>query len=399
MAAVTPPSEGDGVPAPDSNYIGQRRLSPLLAAGKQLATYDSAGTHFTLTDWLGSKRMQLSEQISGSTATVTVGEQCTSLPYGDGQTCTGSDVNQLHFTGKERDQESTNDYFESRYYASNMGARFLSPDDGSDQDSSDPQSWNLYSYVQNNPLTNTDPDGHDLESIAVNCYLSTSSSTVSTSEGGSWQDFTSSTWCLATQAINRTLQTASKLISQTADYLTAPRDPECMNAFAAAGATAGAAQGTWAGAGIGGAAGAVAALPTGETADLVTVPGGALVGGAAGAAVGGGAGGVGGAVAGYFACASGGGSGGGGKSGASSANKLSNSEANRVANEAGYSNAEALKKDFVGPNNGAQWDLYKQPNGDIEIFRKGGLGEGIETESMSNRSDLIPEGIEKTTDF
>src|SRR6185437_8820478 len=378
MAAVTPPSEGDGVPAPDSNYIGQRRLSPLLAAGKQLATYDSAGTHFTLTDWLGSKRMQLSEQISGSTATVTVGEQCTSLPYGDGQTCTGSDVNQLHFTGKERDQESTNDYFESRYYASNMGARFLSPDDGSDQDSSDPQSWNLYSYVQNNPLTNTDPDGHDLESIAVNCYLSTSSSTVSTSEGGSWQDFTSSTWCLATQAINRTLQTASNVISQTADYLTAPRDPGCMNAFAAAGAASGAIRGAYLGAGTGGTAGAVLALPTGETADLVTVPGGAL-GGAAGAAVGGGAGGVGGAVAGYFACASGGGSGGGGKSGASSANKLSNSEANRVANEAGYSNAEALKKDFVGPNNGAQWDLYKQPNGDIEIFRKGGLGEGIET--------------------
>jgi hypothetical protein len=37
----------------------------------------------------------------------------------------------------------------------------MSPDDGSDQDPGDPQSWNLYSYVQNNPLTNTDPDGHD----------------------------------------------------------------------------------------------------------------------------------------------------------------------------------------------------------------------------------------------
>ena len=32
-------------------------------------------------------------------------------------------------TGKERDTESGNDYFEVRYYSSAMG-RFLSPDDG-----------------------------------------------------------------------------------------------------------------------------------------------------------------------------------------------------------------------------------------------------------------------------
>ena len=41
----------------------------VYAGAKQLATYDGTGTHFTLTDWLGSKRMQLSEQISGTTAT------------------------------------------------------------------------------------------------------------------------------------------------------------------------------------------------------------------------------------------------------------------------------------------------------------------------------------------
>ena len=195
------------------------------------ASYDSAGTHFTLTDWLGSKRMQLSEQISGSTATVSVGEQCTSLPYGDGLNCTGSDVNQLHYTGKERDHESTNDYFESRYYASNIGARFLTPDDGSAQDSINPQSWNLYSYVQNNPLTNTDPDGHNLDSIAVNCYLSTSSSTVTTAYGSTTEP-DSSIWCLATQKINRALQTASKFISQAVDQIgnimNTPGGPGCM---------------------------------------------------------------------------------------------------------------------------------------------------------------------------
>lgn len=69
-------------------------------------------------------------------------------------------LNPSRYTGKERDAESGNDYFGARYFASSMG-RFMSPDDGSDSDPSDPQSWNLYPYVRNNPLINTDPDGND----------------------------------------------------------------------------------------------------------------------------------------------------------------------------------------------------------------------------------------------
>jgi RHS repeat-associated protein len=69
------------------------------------------------------------------------------------------------FTGKERDSESGNDYFEARYYSSAMG-RFMSPDWSAQQEPvpyaklDDPQSLNLYSYVQNNPLSNVDVDGH-----------------------------------------------------------------------------------------------------------------------------------------------------------------------------------------------------------------------------------------------
>jgi RHS repeat-associated protein len=68
-------------------------------------------------------------------------------------------------TGKERDAESGNDYFEARYYSSSMG-RFMSPDWSAKEDPvpyanlDDPQSLNLYSYVRNNPLDRTDPDGH-----------------------------------------------------------------------------------------------------------------------------------------------------------------------------------------------------------------------------------------------
>src|SRR5208282_1118831 len=83
------------------------------------------------------------------------------------------------FTGKERDTESGNDYFGARYYGSSMG-RFLSADSGVDQDAEDPQSWNLYPYVRNNPLTNTDPDGHD---CVVQTRVDGTHETISVSSG------------------------------------------------------------------------------------------------------------------------------------------------------------------------------------------------------------------------
>jgi RHS repeat-associated protein len=70
-------------------------------------------------------------------------------------------------TGKERDTESGNDYFEARYYSSSMG-RFMSPDpfvpfnlkkDEFQAWIGNPQHWNMYAYVLNNPLNHTDPTG------------------------------------------------------------------------------------------------------------------------------------------------------------------------------------------------------------------------------------------------
>ena len=73
--------------------------------------------------------------------------------------------NNYKFTGKERDTESGLDYFGARYYASNMG-RFMSPDWSAKIEPvpysklDNPQSFNLYAYVGNNPLSNADTDGH-----------------------------------------------------------------------------------------------------------------------------------------------------------------------------------------------------------------------------------------------
>jgi len=54
------------------------------------------------------------------------------------------------------------DYFGARYFSGAMG-RFTSPDRPQvDQHPEDPQSWNLYSYVRNNPLRFIDPTGTEL---------------------------------------------------------------------------------------------------------------------------------------------------------------------------------------------------------------------------------------------
>ena len=71
----------------------------------------------------------------------------------------------MKFTGHERDyagsfgREDAHaiDYMHARYYSATVG-RFLSVDPllGNSQD---PQSWNRYSYVRNDPMRNTDPTG------------------------------------------------------------------------------------------------------------------------------------------------------------------------------------------------------------------------------------------------
>jgi RHS repeat-associated protein len=152
----------------DGNNNWQR--TNVYIGGKLLATYDVNGLHFQLTDPLGTRR----KQTSGNLATLGVPEtDIQSLPFGDQlnsypdqyATATADDATPLHYTGKERDTESGNDYFGARYYASSMG-RFLSPDWSAKVTPvpyaklDNPQSLNLYAYVGNNPMTRFDPDGH-----------------------------------------------------------------------------------------------------------------------------------------------------------------------------------------------------------------------------------------------
>ena len=69
-----------------------------------------------------------------------------------------------HFTGLERDAESGSDHTLNRQYPSNL-RRWVTPDPAGliAVRFESPQTWNLYAYVGNNPLTLTDPTGLSAE--------------------------------------------------------------------------------------------------------------------------------------------------------------------------------------------------------------------------------------------
>jgi RHS repeat-associated protein len=127
----------------------------------------SGNINWLVTDQLGTPRMVFDQ--TGSLATM---KRHDYLPFGEelfanqglrDQGYVADNVRQK-FTRKERDNETGLDYFLARYYSSTQG-RFTSPDPIfiSEKKIAAPQSWNLYNYVNNNPLTYLDPTGIERE--------------------------------------------------------------------------------------------------------------------------------------------------------------------------------------------------------------------------------------------
>jgi RHS repeat-associated protein len=127
--------------------------------GSILAGYYSSGQqkHYDL-DHLGSPRLVTnfgSAQVAYHVY----------YPYGEEATAFNQDGERLKFTGHERDLASAAgagddlDYMHARH-ESPIAGRFLSVDRHLGR-SSTPQSWNRYSYVQNNPLKLVDLNGED----------------------------------------------------------------------------------------------------------------------------------------------------------------------------------------------------------------------------------------------
>jgi RHS repeat-associated protein len=118
----------------------------------------SSDIYFYFSDTLGTSRI-----ITASDGTVCY--DADTYPFGGERAYKDNCDSAYKFTGKERDPESGLDNFGARYDSSQYG-RFMTPDWSDDPDTvpygdfNDPRSLNLYSFVRNNPLTLTDPDGH-----------------------------------------------------------------------------------------------------------------------------------------------------------------------------------------------------------------------------------------------
>jgi RHS repeat-associated protein len=123
----------------------------------------SAVIKWLVTDHLGSTRMVIDQTGSlagikrhdflpfGEELFAGIGIRSASLGY-------GADSTRQKFTGYERDNETGLDFAQARYFSNGHG-RFTSPDSFGG-DTANPQTLNLYAYVQNNPLRYTDPSGH-----------------------------------------------------------------------------------------------------------------------------------------------------------------------------------------------------------------------------------------------
>ena len=82
------------------------------------------------------------------------------LPFGEELSPQTPPHDKKLFTGQERDVETGQDYVGARYYQAAIG-RFttIDPVQAISENLTDPQRWNRYVYVQENPLRYIDPDG------------------------------------------------------------------------------------------------------------------------------------------------------------------------------------------------------------------------------------------------
>ncbi len=129
--------------------------SELYAAGTHVATYADGITYFFHPDWLGSVRTET--KYDG-----TVAGNMINLSFGDGQVWTGRLPSWQNFAQGDIDNASGLDLFMFRQY-SNVQGRWISPDPAglAAVDPTNPQTWNRYAYVANNPLNAVDPLGLD----------------------------------------------------------------------------------------------------------------------------------------------------------------------------------------------------------------------------------------------
>ncbi len=141
---------GAGVASPSREYI--------YSGPQLLATVTGNGPSATTT-YHHADHLSVRVSTDGTTGSPTFGQKIGEqghFPYGEAWYTT-STTTKFIFTTYERDSESGLDYAMARFYISRFG-RFCSADPV-EGEPDDPQSWNRYAYVRNDPVNLTDPDG------------------------------------------------------------------------------------------------------------------------------------------------------------------------------------------------------------------------------------------------
>ncbi len=147
--------------------IEERDLSSNLQtsyihAGSRLLSTETSGptTNYLTTDHLGSPRVTTngSGSVSARHDYTPFGVDILTPPRSTSPDYVGDMVRQK-FTAYERDQESSLDFARARMFESSVG-RFTVPDPlGGAADTKNPQTFNKYTYVGNNPMRFSDPSG------------------------------------------------------------------------------------------------------------------------------------------------------------------------------------------------------------------------------------------------
>jgi RHS repeat-associated protein len=148
----------------ETDLAGNLQNNYVFFNGQRVARSDSAGApHYYFSDHLGSHGVVETVTTSG---TVSCDQDIDYYPYGGVENDYCPNVAQNYkFSGKERDAESGLDNFGARYDSSALG-RFMTPDWAAKPVTvpyakfGDPQTLNLYSYVENGPVNKADADGH-----------------------------------------------------------------------------------------------------------------------------------------------------------------------------------------------------------------------------------------------
>ncbi len=170
--------EGSQVIAEHNGSSGAVLTDYIQSSGRMIAKIEGGVTRYFLSD-------RLSVRVVMDTGGSVIGRQ-SHLPFGEALGASGQQ-DKRKLTSYERDDESGLDYAINRYNKVTLG-RFQSADPyQASGHRVDPQSWNRYSYVKNDPINWTDRLGLDGDDTGGSPYPGGDLGGASVSAGG-WGD-------------------------------------------------------------------------------------------------------------------------------------------------------------------------------------------------------------------